>query len=74
MGLGVEKLLQYQDYAKRRQALWVANTHKMSFQYTAKNGKVWAPKFRKDAYPSFLLSERERRSPIEEGELLEVLR
>lgn len=73
MGMGVEKLLQYQDHAKRCQALWVGNTRKMHFQYTGKDGKVWAPNFREDAYPEFNLSERDRKSPIEEGELLEVL-
>jgi len=74
MGLGVEKLLQYQDYAKRRQALWVANTHRMKFQYMSADGKAVIPALPEGTYPNFYLSERERKSPIEEGELLEVLR
>jgi hypothetical protein len=58
MGLGVDRLLKYHTYAKRRQAVWINSGYQEDEVY--------------EGYWGVVESER-RQSPIEEGELVEIL-
>ena len=60
MGLGTDRLLKYHTYAKRKQAVQVNNSHGVPWGLFY---EYWAN-----------LEGEDRESPIEEGELLEVLK